>query len=286
VASVREFYQLTKPGILRANLLTAAAGYFFGAQGTVELTVLFGLCLGVVGVIGAGCVFNNVVDSAIDARMERTKKRALVTGVITKPQALFFGSILAALGFFVLYVFTNLLTVVLGAVALCMYVVVYGYAKRKSVHGTLVGTLPGAAAIIAGYAAATGTLDNPGLLLTLCMIFWQMPHFYAIAIFRLQEYRAANIPVLPAVKGIAATRVQIVVYCIFFVCSVSTLSLLGYTKWFFGVVMGLSSAYWVYATVVGYSEKNSTAWARKVFDVSLLVLLIFCIMLTIDAFIP
>jgi heme o synthase len=286
VETLKTYYKLTKPGIIKGNLLTAAAGYLFGAHGSIDVVTFAAVLIGVVFVIGAGCVFNNVIDRGIDSKMKRTKNRALVTGSVTPKNAYIFGTLLALIGFTTLILGTNALTVLIGVLALLLYVVVYGYAKRVSVHGTLVGALPGAASLLAGYTAATGELTATAALLFAIMVIWQMPHFYAIAIYRLQEYKAAGLPVLSVTKGVAATRLQIFVYIVAFAVSVLMLPIFGYASLSFGLVMGLTSLFWLRIAARGFTAKDTDAWARKVFGVSLLVLLIFSFMLSIDSFLP
>lgn len=279
----RAYYRLTKPGIVYGNLLTTAAGFFMAAQGTIHAGKFFGVLLGVGLIIGASCVFNNYLDRHIDAKMKRTKKRALVTGSIPTRNALIFGSVLGVLGFILLKQSSNHLTVILGAIAAVFYIVIYGYAKRHSVHGTLVGTIPGALPPAAGYTAVTGQLDTGAWLLFAVLVFWQMPHFYAIAIFRLKEYAAAGIPVLPLKRGIYPTKIQIFLYMIGFAGSIIALTAFGYASYAFALIMLLVTARWIRMAIRGFKTDNDVFWARKIFFFSLFVLLSFSALLSIDS---
>lgn len=275
---LRLYYKLTKPGIVYSNVMTAAAGYLFGAKKHIDSGEMLALLIGTALIIASACVFNNYLDRGIDAKMSRTKKRALASGKISASSALTFASILGVFGFAILS-FTNALTMTIGFVAIFSYVIVYGAAKRKSVHGTLVGTVPGAASLVAGYSVATDHLDSAALLLFLVMLSWQMAHFYSIAIFRLDDYKSAKIPVMPAMVGIKDTKLQIMLYVFTFVLSCVALCATGQCGLTFLVVMGCLGLYWLYTGVKGFGTKDDAKWARGIFGLSLINLTIFCIVL-------
>ena len=282
----RVYYQLTKPGIIRGNLLVTAAGFLFGASSGFALTPFLGVIFGTIFIIASGCVFNNYLDRGIDSKMERTKKRALVSGEVTARQAITFGALLAALGILTLALWTNGLTLALGITGLFFYVVVYGWAKRASVHGTLIGSIPGAIPPVAGYTAATGQLDVLALLLFLVLVFWQMPHFYAIAIYRLKDYKAAKLPVLPAVKGICKTKAQMLCYTAGFVLVILAFYMFTGASYSFTIIMSLIGLYWLYLAAQGFRAPNTDAWARSFFKFSLLVLLALALLLSLNSILP
>lgn len=239
--------------------------------------------LGVSLVIGSACVFNNVIDRDIDVYMARTKQRALVKKTISPTNALVYGALLGLVGFALLAVYTNMLTVIVGVVGFVDYVVLYGISKRRSVHGTLVGSISGATPILAGYTAVADKFDGAALWLFLAMVFWQMPHFYAIAIRRLKEYKATRLPLLPIKKGIQTTKINIVIYTFAFVISAMFLTLLGYAGWAFLIVMLTVGIYWLKLSLQGFWEKNDQHWAKRMFLFSLVVLLVFSISLILDS---
>lgn len=238
--------------------------------------MLIGLSL----VIASGCVFNNYMDRGIDKKMSRTKKRALVIGTISGKNALIFGSTLLFLGIMILS-FINLLTVVVAVLGHFFYVIVYGFWKRKSVHGTLVGSISGAVPPIVGYCAVVNRIDIGAVLLFLILVFWQMPHFYAIAVYRRDEYKNAAIPILSVVEGIKTTKTQILFYIVGFGISSSLLFLMGYKGWVYGVVMISLSAYWLFVGVKGFTAEDSDTWGRQMFGLSLVVLLVWSIFVSI-----
>jgi heme o synthase len=173
---------------------------------------------------------------------------------------------------------------VLGVVAMVDYLLLYAVAKRRSVYGTIVGSVAGALPITAGYTAVTGSFDVGALLLFLILALWQMPHFYAIAMFRLRDYRAADIPVLPAVDGLRAAKTQIVVYVVAFYAVVALLAALGYVGWVYLAVMTILSAMWLAKGLQGFRANDDERWARKMFGFSLIVLLAFSFLIATDSF--
>jgi protoheme IX farnesyltransferase len=287
-ARIRTYYYLTKPGIIYGNVLNATSGFLLAAIGARSLPV--GLYLAtIVGtslVIAAGCVYNNYIDRHIDEHMARTKKRALVTGKIPGRTAMVYATVLVIVGFTVLAVWTNWLVVAVGALGFVDYVVLYSYAKRRSVHGTLVGSISGATPPVAGYVALTGHLDAAAIILFIMLVLWQMPHFYAIAMYRLKDYTAAGIPVLPAKKGLHHTKVQILLYVIAFTLAALALTVWGYTGYVYAVVMTVVCVGWLRLALRGFHTVDDAKWARKMFFFSLVVTLATTVMIPAGALLP
>lgn len=283
---LKAFYTLTKPGIIYGNLITAAAGFLFAARFHINLALLAFTLLGTAMVIGSACVFNNCIDRDIDRKMERTKERALVHGTITLKSALIYGTLIGLVGFLILALHTNLLVVIIGAIAFVDYVVFYGIAKRKTPHGTIIGSISGAAPIMAGYCAVSGHLDGAAWLLFLILTFWQMPHFYAIAMYRAKEYKAAGIPVLPLRSGMHTTKVQIILYVLGFGAANIALTLFGYAGYTYLVVMSIVSLIWLFLGFRGLTLTDSSKWARGMFFFSLLTILVLSAALTVGKILP
>src|SRR5579871_5606007 len=145
------YVQLTKPGIIFGNLFAAVGGFFLASRGHFNPVLFVATVCGISLVIGSGCVVNNYIDRDIDAKMERTKKRALVKGAISGRNAILYASVLGIIGFLLLFIYTNLLTVCVGLVGYFFYVVMYTIWKRKSDIGTIVGSVSGAVPPVAGY---------------------------------------------------------------------------------------------------------------------------------------
>lgn len=281
---IKRYYQLSKPGIIYGNLLIAVGVYLFAAGTQFEIGQFTGLIIGTVGIIASGCVINNYLDRDIDKHMRRTKNRALVTGVIRWPNALFFAAVVGGVGIAALGLLTNKTTLYVGVFGLVSYAFIYTYAKPRTVHATLIGSIPGAVPPIAGYTAYTGRIDTTAFLLGLVLVFWQMVHFYAIAIYRLQEYKRAKIPLMPIVYGIKATMFQIVFYGLLFAASLMALFLYGNSEWPTLLIMVPASIWWLQA-ILRFNHADPEGWARKVFGRSLVVLLLFSLALAIDGFV-
>lgn len=285
-SKIKAYYYLTKPGIIYGNLLSCVAGFLLAAKGDINPSLFLAVTFGTALTIGSACAFNNYIDRGIDKKMARTKNRAVASGQISGKNALIFATVLGLGGFVLLATFTNLLTLAVGAIGVLFYVVFYGLAKRHSTLGTVVGSIPGATPPVAGYVAVTNNLDLGALLLFLIMVIWQMPHFFAIAIFRLKDYTAAGLPVLPVKKGTKITKVYILLYILAYILAVPTLTFFGYTGYTYFVVMTLLGLVWLWKGVKGFGVDNDNAWARKMFGFSLVVLLAFSFTLSVDLWLP
>jgi protoheme IX farnesyltransferase len=236
--------------------------------------------------MASACVFNNYIDRGIDEKMRRTKRRALVSGKVSARAALTYGSALGVAGFLMLALWTNWLVVLIGAIAYVDYIVLYGYFKRRSVHGTLVGTIAGSAPPVAGYCAVTGRFDLGATIIFLIMLCWQMVHFYAIAIRRAKDYKAAGIPVMPVARSVRETKAQMILYTVAFTIFAIDLSLQGYAGWVFALVMAGVGLLWLYRGWKSFGIKDDVLWAKKMFLFSLVVLLTFSVMLSVGSVLP
>ena len=285
--NIGALYRLTKPGVTYGNLITTVAGYLFAANGRIDWLVFVTLTIGTWAVIASACVINNYLDQDIDAVMERTKKRPLLTGEVTAKQALVFGALLGMGGTFLLAIFTNYLVAGIGVFGWVVYVWLYGaFSKRKSVHGTLVGAVSGAVPILAGYVAASGVLDIGAVLVFAALLFWQGPEFYSIAIYRKKEYAAAGIPLMSVVRGVKTTIRYIFASTVGFSASALLLSVYGYTSTTYTVIMSVACTYWVWLAVKGLRASQPEVWARQMFRFALVALLLFSFLISVDIFLP
>jgi protoheme IX farnesyltransferase len=283
----RAYYQLTKPGVLFGNVLSAAAGFLFASQGHPNILKFVWLCLGTTLLIASACVINNYLDQDIDAKMVRTKKRAAWIKAVGGRNAVVFSAVLGVLGLGVLIAFSNMLVVLIVIVGWIDYVVLYGmWSKRKSVHGTLIGSISGATPILAGYVGAAGTIDLGAVLVFLVLFVWQMPEFYSISIYRREEYAAAGVPVISVVRGVKRTIAEIFIYTALFVAFSLALGLAGYGGVIYTIVMALAGAYWLWVGLQGLRDPNSNAWARRMFKFAINMLLLFCVVIAIDPWLP
>lgn len=284
--AIKTYYYLTKPGLIYGNLLTVIAGYLYGAILHPGFNQLIGVVIGSWLVMASGTVINNVRDREMDKHMKRTKSRALVVGAVTPRKAIIYALALLIIGIFILTLTTNTLTVILGIIGVITYAGIYTYAKSRTVHATLLGTIPGATPLLAGYAAATNRIDVSFWVLFAIMIFWQMVHFYAIAIFRQPEYKAAKVPVITVVSTIFTTKLLMSMFVSGYAFAILALARFGYAGLFYLAFMVPLSLWWLIVTVSGLWTEENTAWARKVFFMSLLMLPALCITLGLNAWTP
>lgn len=280
---LKPFIRLVKPGIVFGNLISAAGGFLLASRGSVDAGLFAATAAGVALVVGGGCVFNNIIDRDIDARMVRTRNRPMVVGEIGLRSAFLYGAALAAAGLLLLAAGANLLAAALAAAGFAIYVGLYSlWLKRRSPHGTMIGSLSGAVPPIIGYCAVSGRLDAGAGLLFLMFALWQMPHSYAIAIFRFDDYAAAGIPVQPVRLGVAAAKRHIVYYILAFVLVAAMLTFGGYTGYAYLAVAGISGLYWLNIAVAGYRAVDDARWARRVFAFSIYTIMALCLMMAVD----
>lgn len=285
---IKQYLQVTKPGIIFGNLISVIGGFLLAANGSIDYPLFIATLFGVSLVVASGCVFNNVIDRDIDKKMERTKNRVLVRGLISLKVTLAYAALLGIAGFALLYVAANPLAMWLAVIGFVVYVGVYSlYMKRHSVYGTLIGSLSGAAPPVIGYCAVSNQFDAGALILLLIFSLWQMPHSYAIAIFRFKDYQAANIPVLPVVKGISVAKHHITLYILAFMIATLMLSLGGYAGYKYLVVAAAVSLWWLGMALSGYKNLNDDRlWAKKLFVFSIVAITSLSVMMSIDSITP
>lgn len=287
MSKINTYYSLTKPGVLYGNAITTVAGFFLASKGVIDWGLFLAVVLGSTLIIASACVLNNYLDQDIDEKMARTKKRALVQHEIPGWHAIVLSIILGLVGLAILIAWTNWLVVWVGVGGFVVYVWLYGaLSKRLSMHGTLVGSISGAAPILAGYVGVTNTVDAGAILVFLILFLWQMPEFYSIAVYRMKEYKAAGVPVISVVKGIEQTKLQIFIYTILFVVTTLLLTVYGVTGYVYAVIMGILGVYWIWIGAQGLKKESGDAWAKKMFRWALIMLLVFCALISIDAWLP
>jgi len=197
---VKDYLALTKPRITWLILMSTGIGYFFGAKGGWHLLTLFHTILGT-GLMASGtAALNQWFEREADAKMRRTRERPLPAGRLPEENALLFGLLISAAGFFDLQLCVNPLAALLGAVTLGSYLFLYTPLKQQSPHSTTIGAIPGAMPPLIGYAAASGTLRWDAWILFAILFLWQFPHFYAIAWMYREDYERAGIRMLPVVE--------------------------------------------------------------------------------------
>ncbi|WP_368657155.1 heme o synthase [Metabacillus halosaccharovorans] len=262
-----------KTGIIKSNLIPMFAGltlslytYQYGLLEKLP-DIIFAL-IGSILVIGAAGAFNNLYDRDIDAIMQRTKNRPTVTGEINPKVVLWLAIFMSIFGILALSL-TTMLAAFLGFLGLFFYVIPYTMlSKRKTVYNTEIGSISGAMPPLIGWAAIHPDITHPAILgLFVISIIWQMPHFYAIAIRKHDEYKAANVPMLPVVKGVKRTYIQTNIYLIILIGSSFLFSSLSIGLM---LVALLLSVIWLGISIYGYKRMDSEKWAKSLFIYSLI----------------
>ena len=284
---IKKYLLVTKPGVLGGNLISVAGGFFLASKGRTDVAVLLFLLFGMSLVIASGCVLNNCADRNVDRKMDRTKERVLAKGIMSPGVAVFYGSLLGLAGMGLLWATTNRLSVAIALIGFTIYVGVYTlYLKPRSAYAPLIGSLAGAAPPLAGYCAVTNRFDLGAFMLLLIFTVWQIPHSYAIAVFRCRDYAAAGIPVLPVKKGMPAAKKHIVACIPLFIGTAMMLTFVGYTGYRYFAVTAAIGLGWLYMAVAGYRTLDDRAWAQKLFVSSVLTIMVLSVMMSIDFKMP
>lgn len=270
---LKKYLFLTKPGILFGNFITTLGGFFLAAQGSIDILLLLLTLLGTTLVVASGCVVNNVIDQDIDTQMQRTQNRALVKKTISPTVALIYAFVLGLIGFSILWFAVNAYAFLFAIIGFIVYVGFYSlWTKRTSIHQTVIGSISGASPPVIGYTAVTHHFDVAALLLFLAYALWQMPHSWAIAIYRFDDYKNAGIPILPVARSIYRTKVECVIYILLFAAVLNGLYCFGYTNIFFLVTFNALTAYWFYLSIIGFKAENDQLWAKRFFLYSVILI--------------
>lgn len=212
------------------------------------------------------------MDRDADRKMVRTSGRALAIGSISAQKALLFSIFLGVFGITLLMLYRNPWAASMALLGGMIYVSLYSVLKYATVHATLIGSVAGALPPVIGYCAARNQLDGTSSLLFLILLLWQMPHFFSIAIYRMQDYANAAIPVLPIVEGIPKTKIQSLFYVLLFLGAIALLPLYSHVGRLYGVSMLLAGMAWLWVAIRGFSAQDDTLWARQMFRTSLIVI--------------
>ena len=277
----KEFTKLIKTGIVYSNALTAFVAMWIACY-MQDMTILDQLGLVLITLIGSSfvvagsCSFNNYIDRDIDPLMKRTQNRPTVTGIFSPEFALFIGASFVAIGLFILS-FANWISMLFGVIGFVGYVFVYSAcSKRKTWWNTIIGSIPGAVPILIGWSTIDPSLSLIAWALFAWMVIWQMPHFYAIAIRRIEEYKAAGIPMLPVVHGVHKTKQQIIFWILLLFPLAYFLKDLGMV---FVIIFTCANLGWLGLSFMNKKAKNETKWATNMFIYSINYLLVICIVM-------
>ena len=266
-------------------LITALVGMLLAQEELPSLYTIFISLLGIALCSGSAAAINQVIDRNADASMNRTDQRPLPQGDLTPFHATIFATIIGLLGALILYVFVNTLTMYLTIASLIGYAFIYTvYLKRATPQNIVIGGLAGAAPPLLGWTSITNSIDAYALLLVLIIFIWTPPHFWALAIYRKDEYAKESIPMLPVTHGVAFTKLQIVLYTII----LYLVSLLPYIVLMSGIIylfsaLILSSLFLYYSIKLYFAEGDD--YAMKTFTFSIYYIFLIFIALLADHFI-
>ncbi|CEG26688.1 heme o synthase [Bacillus sp. B-jedd] len=267
----KDFLALIKIGIVNSNLITTFTGlwlalHFSGLKFLDNLDLVFFTIAGSSLIIAGSCSINNYYDRDIDPYMERTKSRPTVNGKVQPSLALWLGLALIAVGTLFLFM-TTITAAVIGIIGVFSYVVLYTmWSKRQYVSNTIVGSVSGAVPPLIGWAAIDANLDPIAWALFALMFIWQPPHFYALAMRRVEEYRAAGIPMLPVVKGLDRTKLSIILWVAALLPIPYFLKSLGIPFLILATILNVG---WLALGIYGYRNKDDMRWAKRMFVYSL-----------------
>jgi protoheme IX farnesyltransferase len=276
----QEYLALCKVRVVSLIVFTAVIGMFLATPGMVPLQVLWAGTLGIALVAAAAAAFNCLVEQKIDAVMARTRARPLPLGKLTNSQVILFSGLIGGAGLYLLYVFVNPLTMWLTLATFVGYAVIYTVIlKPATPQNIVIGGASGAMPPVLGWAAVTGEVSHDALLLFLIIFAWTPPHFWALALYRKEEYARAGLPMLPVTHGDKFTQLHVLFYTIILL-AVSILPVTtGMGGWIYLVAaLVLGSMFIAYGW--GLWRNYSDALARRTFRFSLWYLsLLFAAML-------
>jgi len=282
---MRQFYALTKPRVVQLIVFCALIGMVLavpGVPGWGELQQAVLACIGIWLVAGAAAAFNCLVEKGIDAKMKRTAWRPTARGELSDRQALLFSIVLCALGSAVLWFAVNPLTMWLTFATFVGYAVIYTVIlKPLTPQNIVIGGASGAMPPVLGWAAMTGEVSPEALILFLIIFLWTPPHFWALALYRVEDYRKAGLPMLPVTHGNEFTRLHILLYTLILFAACLMPFIYGMSGWLYLVVaFGVSIGFTGYAFVLW--RNYSDTLARKTFRFSLIHLSVLFAALLVD----
>ena len=282
----RDYVALCKPKVVSLIVFTAVVGMFLATPGMVPLNILLWATLGIGLAASSAAAINHVVDQRIDSIMARTMRRPLPKGNLSSLNAIIFAWFLGTISMGILAFLVNPLTAALTAISLIGYGFIYSmFLKRATPQNIVIGGAAGAAPPVLGWVAVTGSLDPNSLLLFLIIFAWTPPHFWALAIYRRDDYAAVDIPMLPVTHGVEFTRLHILLYTVI-LCIVTILPYLVHMTGAFYMVctIMLDAGFLYYAIRMQYDHADRLA--MKTFSYSIIYLMLLFAVLLIDHYIP
>jgi protoheme IX farnesyltransferase len=274
------YLELTKPRVVLLMLITAWVG--MGLSGGGPLSLWIWGTLGIAFLAGAAATCNHIIDKEIDEKMQRTQYRPLPQGTLSTKNAFLFALIIGVIGFCILWLGTNALTAWLTAAALIGYAVIYTiFLKRRTPQNIVIGGLAGALPPLLGWTAMTGNINPEALVLVMIIFLWTPPHFWALAIYRHEEYAKAAIPMLPITHGIAFTKNAIIIYTLLLIIATTLPFLLMDNGLFYLLASTVLNIIFLYY-VLRLKFSDDLRWGMKTFRYSIIYLFALFIILLVD----
>ena len=284
--NLNSFYQLMKPRVMSLVIFTCVVGLIAAPVQVDFITSALSLSAVALGAGAAGAL-NMWYEADLDLLMKRTCLRPIPTGKISKNQALIFGLVTSIVSVIALYYFSNFLSAVMLAITILFYVVIYTmWLKKLTAQNIVIGGAAGAFPPIIGWTIATGNITLEPILYFLIIFFWTPSHFWALSMYKTEDYNNANIPMLPVVAGIKTTKINIFVYgLILFAISLTPyfFGYLGFIYFFTSLVLGFYYVYLCYKLLKETVDENK--FAKKIFIYSILYLFLIFIAILIDGII-
>ena len=279
---IRSYYLLCKPNVVYMMLICALVGMLLAEDSVSSISTIMVALVGIALCSGSAAAINQVIDRNADAAMRRTDQRPLPQGELSVFHASSFAFVIGVLGALVLYIYINTLTMVLTLASLIGYAFIYTvYLKRATPQNIVIGGLAGAAPPLLGWTAISNTIDPYALLLVLIIFVWTPPHFWALAIYRKEEYAKESIPMLPVTHGVAFTKLQIVLYTIIlFIVSVLPYIVLMSGFVYLISAIALSSIFMYYSIKLYFSDDDAVA--MKTFNFSIYYIFLIFVALLCD----
>jgi len=284
-AIARQYLELTKPRVVALIVFTAIIGMFLAVPGMVPLRPLIAGTVGIWLAAASAAAINHLIDQRIDRVMARTAHRPLATGALTPVQVLVFAIVLGALSMTILIALVNPLTAALTFASLIGYAIVYtAWLKRATPQNIVIGGAAGAAPPLLGWAAVTNQVHPYALLLFLIIFVWTPPHFWALAIFRRDDYSRAQVPMLPVTHGVEYTRWHVLFYTVLLFVVTVLPYLTGMSGLFYlGGALVLGAGFLYYAVVL--MNPPNELFAMKVFNYSIIYLMALFAFMLVDHYI-
>lgn len=278
--SARQYWKLSKAPVVILMLVTALVGALLATEFSPDILTLSTALIGIGLLAAAGAAFNHAIDMQRDQKMKRTKNRPLVTQAMNKLQVLKFACLLMVAGFWLLFWFNNALSAVLSLLAMTGYALVYSqWLKPRTPQNITIGGLAGALPPLLGWVAMTGEISAYAWLLVLIIFVWTPPHFWALAYYRQQDYKAAGVPMLCVTHGKRFTSLQLLLYTCLLAVVTMLPYLVGYTQHFFLVSVLILNARFLQLAIQLHQQQTDRL-AQKTFRYSIhYLLLLFAIIL-------